>query len=60
MYSEVAKNFINIILSAGGTIDAISDMYEINAGDKKVLLEHAKALRNIFDKAIEELENEVK
>ena len=60
MYSEVAKNFINIILSAGGTVDALYDIMRINSGDKKVLLEHAKALRNIFDKAVEELENEVK
>ena len=60
MYSEVAKNFVKIILTAGGTIDAISDLYEISVGDKKVLLEHAKALRNIFDRAIEELEKEVK
>lgn len=60
MYSEVAKNFIKIILTAGGTIDAISDLYEISVGNKKVLLEHAKALRDIFDKAVKELENEIK
>lgn len=60
MYSDVAKTFIKTILTAGGTVDALYDIMRINSGDKKVLLEHAKALRDIFDKAVKELENEVK
>jgi len=37
--------------------NGIAEIYAIN-NDDKVLLEHIKALRNIFNKAIKEIENE--
>lgn len=51
---KVATNFIIAILSCREIkTDGLSDLYNINSGDKKVLLEHLKAVNNITGKAIE-------
>lgn len=35
------------------------ELFKIQMGDKKIILKHLKAIRNIFCKAIDELEGEV-
>lgn len=53
---EIAKNIVINILSSGKpTPYSISDMYDIIRGDTDLLLEHLQALKNIFEKAIDEL-----
>ena len=48
-----AINFIQAILSYGEpTPQGISELYEINRGNKKVTLEHLKAINNITSRAI--------
>lgn len=55
-YVEIAKNIVINNLSSGEpTPYSISDIYDINRGDTDLLLEHIKALKNIFEKAIDEL-----
>lgn len=59
-HKELAKNVITAYLSKNGdfTPDGFFIMYEINSGNDELLLEHIKALKNIFEKAIEEMEGE--
>lgn len=38
------------------TVRGLSDLYEIKNGNKKVILEHLKAVSNIINRAIKELE----
>jgi len=56
--SELAKSFVISILSQNPTVYGLSDVYEINGGNKKMLLEHLKAIANIMNKAIEELKKD--
>lgn len=39
------------------TAEALSELYEIKQGNKKVILEHLKAIVSIFSKAIDYLES---
>lgn len=57
MNEKIAKKFIITILSNDGnaTMEGLNDMYEIQNGNKDVLIEHIKAIRNIMNKALEEL-----
>lgn len=58
-YVYVARDMVIKILSnhEEPTADGIYELFEIQSGSKKVLLEHLIAIRNIFSKAIEELES---
>lgn len=57
---KVSTNFVLAILNRGElTGEVLSDIYEISTGNKKVLLEHLRAIHSIIGKAIEILgENE--
>lgn len=55
MNKEVAKNVICSYLGNGETIDALNDLYEIRNGNNELLLDHIKALKNIFENAIKEM-----
>ena len=57
-YVKIAISFITTILknNSNPTSDAIYELFEIQNGNKKVIIEHIKAIRNIMDKALEELE----
>lgn len=56
-YVECAKNFIINILNNNGnpTAEGLKEIFEIERGNKQVLLEHLKAINKIIDKAIKEL-----
>ena len=55
-YVEISKMFVFSILNANPTADGIADIFEINRGDTELLLKHLKAITNIMNKAIKELE----
>ena len=57
-YIEISKMFVCTILSNNSepTTDGLAEILEIRMGNEKLLLEHLKAINNIFNKAIEELE----
>lgn len=57
-YVEISKKFVCSILSNGEepTINGIAEILEIKRGNKELLLEHLKAITNIMNKAIKELE----
>lgn len=61
---ELAKVIITSYLSSNNngdfTPEGLLTMYEIMNGNDKILLEHVKALKNIFEKAIEEIEGNKK
>ena len=48
--------FVFNILNANPTANGIADIFEINHGDTELLLKHLKAITNIMNKAIKELE----
>lgn len=52
---ECAKRLILIILSSGCSPEALSDIYDIRSGDQEALTKHIEALRNIFNKAYDEI-----
>lgn len=55
-YIEISKRFVFSILNANPTTNGIADIYEISQGDTELLLKHLKAITNIMNKAIKELE----
>ena len=55
---EVSKNFVVTILSRNMNIESANDLYEINGGNKEVLLEHLKAINSITNDAIKILEGD--
>lgn len=57
-HTAIAKAVILAYLGNGLKPEGLYDIYEINRGNKKVLLGHIMALKTIFEKAIEEIENE--
>lgn len=57
---KLAIEIICAYLNQGMTAAAINDIYEIRHGNDQVLLGHLTALRNIFDAAIKEIEDERK
>lgn len=57
-YVESAKSIILSVLQDGiPTIDVINSIYEIQNGNKEELKEHIKAIKNIIDKALNDIEN---
>ena len=56
-HTAIARAVILAYLGNGLRPDGLYDIYEINHGNKKVLLGHVMALKKIFEKAIEEIEN---
>lgn len=57
-YIEISKRFVIIILNQNMNIKSANEIYEINSGNTKLLLKHLKAITNIMNKAIKELEKE--
>ena len=55
-YVEISKRFVIAILNQNINIESINELYEINSGNTKLLLKHLKAITNIMNKAIKELE----
>ena len=55
-YVKISKMFVFSILNANPTANGIADIFEINHGDTELLLKHLKAITNIMNKAIKELE----
>ena len=53
---ELSKEIICAFLEKNISLNNLNELYEIKSGNKKILLEHLKALSNIFRGAIEELE----
>ena len=56
---ETAKRVITTFLGTGSNGESMYDLYEINHGNKKMLLEHTKALASIFSVAYADLLREV-
>lgn len=54
---KCAKRLISIILSSNPNPASISDLYDIQAGNSITLEKHIKALKNIFEKAYDEIKN---
>lgn len=54
-----AREFISAYLGKDMTPQGANDLYEIHAGNKKVLLEHIDAIINIFIKAKTYLEGAI-
>ncbi len=55
---NVAISLLDKILGGENTTaEALSELYEIKNGNKKIILEHLKAIVSIFSKAIDYLEN---
>ena len=57
-YVKTAIGFIKLIIGNEPTAEGIYELFEINNGNKKVILGHLKAINSIVSKAIEELEGE--
>lgn len=57
--TDIAKTVICNHLNTGMNIESVNAVYEIKNGNKEILLEHVKALRNIFDMAVKEIEKEI-
>lgn len=55
-YIEISKRFVIIILNQNMNIKSANEIYEINSGNTELLLKHLKAITNIMNKAIKELE----
>lgn len=57
-YVKTAISFIIKILQNNDNpvSEALYELYEIQNGNKKIIIEHIKAIRNIMNKALEELE----
>ena len=57
---KAAKNIINTILSQNYNIELLDSILKINSNDKKELLKHISALKEIFTKAEKQLKKELK
>ncbi len=55
-YVEISKRFVIAILNQNMNIKSANEIYEINSGNTELLLKHLKAITNIMNKAIKELE----
>lgn len=55
---QLSIHFLECILqnNENFTVQGLTDLYEIKHGNKKVILEHLKAVSNIINRAIKELE----
>ena len=56
----ISKDVIIAYLGYALKATNINEIYEIQSGNKEVLYEHIKALYNIFGKAKDDLEKEIK
>lgn len=56
---KVALHFLELILNNNGemTSNGLTDLFEIKQGNKKVILQHLKAINSIISKAINDIEN---
>lgn len=57
---DVATNIIINNLNTKLSMESLDSLYEITNGNKEMLLTHIKACSNIFNKAKEQLEEEMK
>lgn len=57
---NVAKSIIRNRLDTNLNIDSLNALYEIDNDNKELLLAHVDAVINIFKKAKEQLEEEMK
>lgn len=57
---DVAKSIIRNHLNMNSNIDSLNSIYEIDNGNKELLLAHIEAIISIFKKAKEQLEEEMK
>ena len=57
---DVAKSIIRNHLNTNLNIDSLDAIYEIDNDNKELLLAHVDAVINIFKKAKEQLEEEMK
>lgn len=55
----IAKTIICTFLGTGENADSLYDLMQIRGGNKKMLLEHTKALASIFSVAYADLLKEV-
>ena len=55
---NIAKQIIINNLNTNITFEGLGELWEIKNGNKEILLEHIKALSNIFNKAKEQLEKD--
>lgn len=55
---QISIHFLELILQNGEncTAQGLSELFEIKNGNKKIILEHLKAVSNIINRAIKELE----
>lgn len=55
---QLSIHFLECILqnNENFTVRGLRELYEIKSGNKKAILEHLKAVRNIINRAIKELE----
>lgn len=59
--SEYVKIAISLVIKIlqnndNPTNEGLHEIFEIQRGNKKIIIEHIKAIRDIMDKALEELE----
>lgn len=59
--SEYVKTAISLVIKIlqnndNPTSEALYDLFEIQRGNKKIIIEHIKAIKDIMNKALEELE----
>ena len=57
---DVAKSIIINHLNTNLSMESLDNLYEITHGNKEILLAHVDAVINIFKKAKEQLEEEMK
>lgn len=55
---QIAIHFLDLILGNNGeaTAAGVSELFEIHAGNKKVIKKHLKAVINIMKRALKDLE----
>lgn len=58
--TQTAIHLLTLILGgqAEPTTDGLYDLMQVKSGNKKVILEHLKAIHSIFGKAIKDLEGD--
>lgn len=59
--SEYVKTAISLVIKIlqnndNPTNEGLHEIFEIQRGNKKIIIEHIKAIRDIMDKALKELE----
>lgn len=61
-YVELSKHFVEVILNnhAEPTAEGLVEILEIKSGNEELLIEHLKAITDIMNQAIKELEEKNK